>query len=925
MIPLLSTSEEILYSLISGSNLLDRIEKNYKKNTVNSLFETLYRLPRAQPKHPNFDLAFRCLLTYILLKTKIPLPDNADIDKNALFDQPHPDVGAFRILSDHGSNTLVKGSRTNLYCHPCDIQRYRNAKSYAFAWFVLNDPRHWPEKQHSLYVSGPFGVVLPDEIPTWPNDHWLDSLNNTWSILGTHTVICRIQPRDKNGLFIGPPIYCSTQQTVAEAQQVVAGLIHSSRESGELSQFPDAIRGALEKYRSSLAEVGRKKPMTPAVHATHEKMLADITQEIASIRALESFIREKGWQIWPVDAWLSTATQPIDKGQLQQALRERACSICGRNPQQTEETASLPATHLRILLVGEQKDRRYRWKLLDWTELRAVNGILEGNDIKRMLNWPFQATIAEAVKQWDDRNRYPKGWLGLVIPRYIHTVAPDLLQANPDGNYWEWETTGETDLDVVTKWLGYAGIATLLVAALPASTVIGSVLAVAGSAVTVAGGAIGIYQNYSDGVDKFSAYALDTLQMMGGLLRMMTTARSVIKAAKGVTLVNGSSIRDPLHITLTGSDWIQEAIVGKELFEQCKAHAIFEDEQKTPADVIEALSHCLGAYIAQQTIGVVVGRGVQSLSRAKVAPGKGPSPKTPSQGSPHSDKEAITTSRPHQPENTKPPLVVETTTQAKSSQVVKSPRQKKKPVQIQKFGKPVKDSSLVNFNNESSKDFLGKSAYTDFDKQVYGPPELLKRFSVSKRKSSDDSITTTIAGPVGPSLKRKECPNFNGQKNNLFRAEEIEIDPTFLKKHGVDPTDSDKLLKEYGIKKTAQGKLVLDSDQWDYLHGWGPGFGAEFAAGMTLGRKSFNLELQNEGIEKYIRNKVKLGESVDLEITTNSWPIQGALSQKAEFIKEIHYRIKSTTQEGNKVEQITVFFDNPLLLKHKIEVSVAPD
>jgi hypothetical protein len=108
---------------------------------------------------------------------------------------------------------------------------------------------------------------------------------------------------------------------------------------------------------------------------------------------------------------------------------------------------------------------------------------------------------------------------------------------------------------------------------------------------------------------------------------------------------------------------------------------------------------------------------------------------------------------------------------------------------------------------------------------------------------------------------------------------------------------------------------------WERLHLWGPGFGDEAAAGMFVGPRLLNQELQNRGIEDLIRElgrqvapHRRAGYKLKVKARAETWgrPTPGGFQTKNGelLVREVRYDVVLETPAGTKSARIEFSVQN---------------
>src|SRR5579859_1320885 len=105
------------------------------------------------------------------------------------------------------------------------------------------------------------------------------------------------------------------------------------------------------------------------------------------------------------------------------------------------------------------------------------------------------------------------------------------------------------------------------------------------------------------------------------------------------------------------------------------------------------------------------------------------------------------------------------------------------------------------------------------------------------------------------------------------------------------PGYNDMLRKKQNIRDLQSWLPTIE--HYQIAHLWGPGFGDEAAAGMMWAPKEMNLETQNSGVERFLReyanNAIRMGAGVYLEATAVSWDYK---DNAADLLHFAEYKVR---------------------------------
>jgi hypothetical protein len=198
---------------------------------------------------------------------------------------------------------------------------------------------------------------------------------------------------------------------------------------------------------------------------------------------------------------------------------------------------------------------------------------------------------------------------------------------------------------------------------------------------------------------------------------------------------------------------------------------------------------------------------------------------------------------------------------------------------MDKYAEPLKANagSKYRYATKLMTDEKTRKVLQDFDLHIAGRGAIEK---LTARKTAEGGKVVTIEGRALPSIKNraKEAPNFNK----------------------TDPKTGKLITAE---------ELGLSASDWEWAHLWGPGWGDEAAAGLTLAPREVNQVYQGRGLEKYVRKLAQLADKVGAEVrvkaSATSWanPTPGGweTSSDVEFLKKAEYKITLELPDGRKL------------------------
>ncbi|NVK47597.1 MAG: hypothetical protein HWE33_14970 [Rhodobacteraceae bacterium] len=202
------------------------------------------------------------------------------------------------------------------------------------------------------------------------------------------------------------------------------------------------------------------------------------------------------------------------------------------------------------------------------------------------------------------------------------------------------------------------------------------------------------------------------------------------------------------------------------------------------------------------------------------------------------------------------------------------------------------DAATASYGNAPIMSPRTAGFLSDFDRAIAGTGGIRK---IIAGRTLDGRSAFRIIGEILPGRLRRRAgrllpgqtraPNFN----NLIRGANM-----------LGPIRQ--------LAATLKGTRTRLGGRWQWLHLWGPGFGDEAAAGMMIGLRSVNLQLQNLGIEDTIRGLATraraAGGRLELVATAEAWgrttPAGFTTPSGAEFLHSAEYRFWIVTPNGTR-------------------------
>jgi Bacterial toxin 4 len=130
-----------------------------------------------------------------------------------------------------------------------------------------------------------------------------------------------------------------------------------------------------------------------------------------------------------------------------------------------------------------------------------------------------------------------------------------------------------------------------------------------------------------------------------------------------------------------------------------------------------------------------------------------------------------------------------------------------------------------------------------------------------------------------------------------------------LERYALRPEDLGSLpTKAKGLGEDLAALLA----DYHRAHLVGPGFGGELYEGMMLAPRSVNLELQNKGVETFIRTSRSAGLDVTLEVRAVGRrleiPLEDGSIETIDILREVHYTIRGV---GDTTYRVSIEITNP--------------
>lgn len=366
-------------------------------------------------------------------------------------------------------------------------------------WFCIND-------QSVVSWTTPKIIhKVPPDGTVWENAKW--------SLPGHHRIVCRVTHNGKATDYV-------YEQWVAP----ISGELAKGPTLPQNQADPEATLDAYLRFADVVAAAAKKHPpRTDADKKKHEEQ----------VEALENYTSKL-------------------------ALRLKSTKNFVRHHIRAEhfDATTQQRSPLRVFISKVTHDK---WLIVDWTNpaVRAATGEYEGFGDSPDLG------IKNALKDWDEDNRYPTGGIAYEIPQVVLREGGGVLHA-VSGNF---ETDGSAYWDSVSaffSWIGLgaavvAGVATL-VAPVPGSRVASAAIWTSIFSST-ASAVINVGTRFDEGFSSWQANAMDVLTVAGNLF-----GAGAIVWSRGATILGQSgdkAVRMALYGAV-GSDGAQGVLLGVE-------------------------------------------------------------------------------------------------------------------------------------------------------------------------------------------------------------------------------------------------------------------------------------------------------------------------------------------------------------------------
>ena len=190
--------------------------------------------------------------------------------------------------------------------------------------------------------------------------------------------------------------------------------------------------------------------------------------------------------------------------------------------------------------------------------------------------------------------------------------------------------------------------------------------------------------------------------------------------------------------------------------------------------------------------------------------------------------------------------------------------------------------------------------------------------------------TTVPPGPVGPSGLVRGVQERQIEARGAGRIGEPlarDLPGVGLEKYALTPRD----LAELPTIPPGLGRLLANLLRgYHRAHLIGPGFGGELFEGLMLAPEVVNLEAQNKGVEKFIRDLAAAGADVHVDAHATGRqllvPLEGGGIEPVEILTRVEYTIKVDHPErGSAEHRVVIEVGDPPNGTVVVESTIPPD
>ena len=457
---------------------------------------------------------------------EVPLAQlkRAGIDVPAIASYSTPDhAGRYGATDLSIRSSLPQGglatpgtSITYQVVYPPAIQRQDPA--FTFAWYCLNDPVASANAKQPEMIAGPTG------------SEW----TATWAFAGVHTVVCRTTQDN------GPARYVDFAQVVypqSKAIDVAFAQLGAGMDPAERIRY-------LTKYVSLLAQTQKGYPLEAAAI---QKTIDQVNKEI---QALQAQLDSSGATTHT--RRMISAVHVAESGQVT-PLQVLLASPIGTNATSAPVPSGVGGTWTILDITGPSDDR--------------LHGTYPGSGATST------EAISNAVKAWQNDNRYPLGTIKLQVPMEFVGAQIEIAPFHT-GAKNAWGKFSDF-LNAVGLVAGMVALATGVVTALlpiPGSQLVSAAIWTSILATSFGVGIDLVQQLQSQHTDS-AQLAMDVLTLAGNLLGAGALA------TRGATVIFGG----------VNSQMARGVLIGGQLLTTTGQAAIMSAEYLTRLDQISSL------------------------------------------------------------------------------------------------------------------------------------------------------------------------------------------------------------------------------------------------------------------------------------------------------------------------------------------------
>lgn len=466
-------------------------------------------------------------------------------------------MGNFRIVASPAPAFVTRGTSVT-YAVRRDSRTAPNLNQCTMTWSVRNDPTvivpaqppRVPAHRLPSVVAGPRGQGMVQ---------WRDA---QWDYPGNHVVVCRVTHNERTAVVEYP------QVVVPFASELQRGIVLPRQ-----SDDPVAYYYAVYRFIDLVSRIEAQAPTAASLREQQEEEREALWEQIERLRFL--LAGRRGWMF---------RERNMGRLQIQRFVGPGARPFAAEFMDQRRGSR----TRLRMASISYGDGIR----ILDWT-VPADPGQSGGYEGR---------TMAEALRAWDEGNRYARGAI---------TYSYSTSDRHVNGNF---DTDGASFTDAVVSNLTTMGLITgavvLALTPIPGSQV--AALAVASLVFTGTAAAISISDRHLNGIHDTRADVIDTLTVVSCLVGSVATAATTPWRVGARVALTGNAARYLLVGDL-GLSALQGVLVTEQQFAEYRR--IVNDRNSTAADRARQLMNVTATATANAALLFFNIRGTQAQIR----------------------------------------------------------------------------------------------------------------------------------------------------------------------------------------------------------------------------------------------------------------------------------------------------------------------